>query len=124
MTIKEVCEKYQIRSDTLRYYERIGVIPKVHRNVNGYRDYTEEDLKWVQNAICLREAGVSVESICEYVKLFQLGNDTIEARLLLLAETKEQIMENRNKLDEALDRLDYKIERYEAALKTGKLVWK
>lgn len=44
MTIKQVCEKYQISPDTLRYYERTGVIPPVTRTPNGIRNYTEQDL--------------------------------------------------------------------------------
>lgn len=123
MTIKEVCQKFEITPDTLRYYERVGVIPEVHRTSGGNRDYTEEDLKWVKNAICLREAGVSVESIAEYVKLFQQGDVTIAARLSLLTETREQVLAARKKYDDALERLDYKISRYEDAMKTGVLTW-
>ena len=121
MTIKEVCEKYEITQDTLRYYERVGAIPEVNRTTGGIRDYTEENLKWVQNAICLRDAGVSVEAIAEYVKLFKQGDKTLEARLSLLQETREQVLETRRKYDEALGRLDFKIERYEQAVKTGVL---
>ena len=123
MTIKEVCEKYEITQDTLRYYERVGAIPEVNRTPGGTRDYTEEDLKWVKNAICLRDAGVSVEAIAEYVKLFKQGAKTIEARLSLLQETREQVLEARRKYDEALERLNFKIERYEQAVKTGMLDW-
>ncbi len=124
MTIKEVCEKFDITADTLRYYERVGVIPEVNRTSGGSRDYTEENLKWVKNAICLRKAGISIESIAEYVKLFQQGDETIAARLSLLIETKEQVLEAKKKYDDALAKLDYKIERYEEAIKTGKLTWK
>ena len=123
MTIKEVCQKFEITPDTLRYYERVGVIPEVHRTSGGNRDYTEEDLKWVKNAICLRKAGVSVESIAEYVKLFQQGDITIAARLSLLTETREQVLAARKKYDDALERLDYKISRYEDAMQTGVLTW-
>lgn len=123
MTIKEVCQKFEITPDTLRYYERVGVIPEVHRTSGGNRDYTEEDLKWVKNAICLRKAGVSVESIAEYVKLFQQGDVTIAARLSLLTETREQVLAARKKYDDALERLDYKISRYEDAMQTGVLTW-
>ena len=123
MTIKDVCEKYKITPDTLRYYERVGAIPEVSRTPGGTRDYSEEDLKWEKNAICLRNAGVSVEVIVEYVKLFKQGDDTIEARLSLLQETKERILEAKKKYDDALERLDFKIERYEQAVKTGILDW-
>ena len=69
MTIKQVCQRYGLTQDTLRYYEKIGVIPQVHRSSSGIRDYDEQDLSWVENAVCLRSAGVPVESIAEYVKL-------------------------------------------------------
>ena len=57
MTIKEVSEKYGISQDTLRYYERVNVIPKVTRTSGGIRDYQEEDLRWVELAVCMRNAG-------------------------------------------------------------------
>ncbi len=62
-----------------------------------------------------------MESIAEYVKLFQQGDVTITARLSLLTETREQVLAARKKYDDALERLDYKISRYEDALKTGVL---
>ena len=123
MTIKEVCEKFNLTPDTLRYYERVGVIPEVHRTKGGNRDYTDEDIKWVENAVCMRDAGVPVEMLIEYVKLCQEGNDTLEARANLLKEAREEILEARKKYDTALDKLDYKIGRYEIALKTGELTW-
>jgi MerR family transcriptional regulator, aldehyde-responsive regulator len=123
MTIREVSEKYGLSQDTLRYYERVGAIPEVNRTSGGIRDYTEEDLKWVKNAICLRDAGVSIEAIAEYVKLFRQGEETIEARLSLLTETREQVLAAKKKYDEALERLNFKIERYEQAVKTGVLDW-
>ena len=75
MTIKEVCEKYDITADTLRYYERVGVIPTVTRTAGGIRDYQESDIGWVENAICFRDAGMPVEMLIEYVRLFQEGTN-------------------------------------------------
>lgn len=123
MTIKDVCQKYNISADTLRYYERVGVIPEVHRTPGGIRDYNEEDLGWVQNAICFREAGVQVETLIEYVRLFQKGNETLEARRDLLKDAREEILEARKKYDTALEKLNYKISKYEEAVKTGELHW-
>lgn len=123
MTIKEVCEKYNLTADTLRYYERVGVIPEVTRTAGGIRDYQEEDLAWVENAVCMRDAGVPVEMLIEYVKLFQQGDETLEARTNLLKEARVQIMEAKKKYDVALEKLDYKIGRYELAQKTGVLTW-
>ena len=123
MTIKEVCEKYDITADTLRYYERVGVIPEVTRTPGGIRDYQETDIAWVENAICFRDAGMPVEMLIEYVKLYQEGDSTINARTNLLKEARESILEARKKYDIALEKLDYKIGRYEIAQKTGVLSW-
>ena len=123
MTIKEVCERYNLTPDTLRYYERVGVIPEVTRTAGGIRDYGDEDLKWVANAVCMRDAGVPVEMLIEYVKLFREGDGTIEARANLLKEARAQILEAKKKYDVALEKIDYKISRYELAQKTGVLTW-
>lgn len=123
MTIKEVSEKYNISADTLRYYERVGVIPVVTRTSGGIRNYCETDLEWVEMAVCFRNAGMTVEHLVEYVKLFQQGDSTIEARCDLLKEARQRILEERKRYDDALDRMNYKIEKYEQAVKTGKLVW-
>lgn len=123
MTIKEVSEKFGIPADTLRYYERVGMIPPVHRTESGIRDYTEDDISWVQLAVCMRSAGLPVEVMIEYLKLFQAGDDTIPARLQLLKDQKDVLLEQRQKIDATLDRLNYKIARYEIAVETGKLTW-
>lgn len=123
MTIKEVCEKYNLTPDTLRYYERVGVIPEVHRTKGGNRDYTEEDIGWVENAVCMRSAGVPVEMLIEYVKLYQEGDSTIKARRDLLAEARVAVQENLDKYQATMDKLNYKISRYDEALRTGVLSW-
>ena len=123
MTIKEVCEKYDLTPDTLRYYERVGVIPEVGRTKGGIRDYSEQDIKWVENAVCMRSAGVPVEMLIEYVKLFQEGDSTIIARRDLLMEARAEVQKNLDKYKATMDRLNYKISRYEEAVKTGVLTW-
>lgn len=123
MTIKEVSEKYDITPDTLRYYERVGVIPGVTRTPSGIRDFSETDINWVENAICMRSAGVPVEMIIEYVRLFQLGDETFEARCNLLKEARAEVEAARKRYDDELERLNYKIGKYEEAIKTGVLNW-
>ena len=123
MTVKEVSEKYNITQDTLRYYERIGMIPKVTRTSSGIRSYQKEDLEWVELAICMRSAGLPVEEMTQYVKLNQEGDTTIPDRLELLKKQREVLHEQRKQLDDTLERLNYKIERYEHAVDTGKLSW-
>ncbi|MDD7663870.1 MAG: MerR family transcriptional regulator [Eubacteriales bacterium] len=123
MTIKQVCQRYGLTQDTLRYYEKIGVIPPVHRSASGIRDYDEHDLGWVENAVCLRNAGVPVESIAEYVKLYQAGDETFAARRDLLSHVLADLTEQRSQLDAAIQKLTYKVSRYEAAVRTGVLSW-
>ena len=121
MTIKEVSEKYGVSQDTLRYYERMQMIPKVHRTSGGIRDYQAEDLRWVELAICMRSAGLPVEVMIEYLRLFQEGDATIPARLELLNEQMDALRAQKAQLETTMARLANKIEHYEEALKGYKL---
>jgi len=123
MTIREVSEKYQIPVETLRYYERVGVIPPVTRTAGGIRDYQAEDIQWVENAKCLRASGLPVEVLIQYLRLYRQGPETIGARLELLTQQRELLLEQERKLQESLRRLDNKIARYEAAVESGRLDW-
>ena len=123
MTIRQVCARYGLTQDTLRYYEKTGAIPRVKRSASGVRDYDAEALGWVENAVCMRGAGVPVERIAEYVRLFQAGDSTIAARRDLLAEVREGLLEQRRQLDGEIERLSFKIRRYDVAMRTGVLRW-
>lgn len=123
MTIKEVSERYGISQDTLRYYERSGMIPAVGRTAGGIRDYGEEDLGWVELALCMRSAGLPVEAMARYVELCLQGDATIPDRLRLLMDQRRTLIEQEEQIRVMLKRLDYKIFRYEEAVRTGKLTW-
>ena len=123
MMIAEVSKKYDLSPDTLRYYERVGMIPRVNRNKSGIRDYTREDCKWVELAKCMRSAGLPVEVMIEYLRLFQQGNTTIPARRELLLKQREELTAQRKAIDDTLKRLNFKISRYDIAMKTGILSW-
>lgn len=123
MTIKEVSEEFGISQDTLRYYERVGLIPPVTRTSSGNRDYQESDLGWVENAVCMRNAGVPIEALIEYVKLYQMGDTTFEARRQLLQEQYDALQEQKEQIEATMKRLDYKVSRYEKAVQTGVLSW-
>lgn len=116
MTITEVSEKYELTQDTLRYYERIGLIPHVNRNKSGIRNYTEEDCRWVEFIKCMRNAGLPIEALIEYVSLFQQGDTTIGARKELLTEQRNQLLQKMEDMQKTLERLNYKIEVYEEAV--------
>ena len=116
MTIAQVSQKYGVSADTLRYYERIGLLPPVGRTKSGIRDYTEEDCNWVNFIKCMRSAGLPVETLIEYVGLFGRGDETIPARKELLMEQRRQLAARIGEMQAVLDRLDKKIEGYESHL--------
>jgi DNA-binding transcriptional MerR regulator len=112
MTIAEVSEKYSMPEDTLRYYERIGLLPPVHRKKGGIRDYQEEDCTWIEFVHCMRNAGLSIEVLIEYLKLMQQGESTISTRKDLLIEQRRLLKQKIDMMQKTLERLDFKIENY------------
>ena len=116
MKIAEVSEKFGMSVDTLRYYERVGLIPPVHRNEGGIRDYDELDLRRVDFIKCMRGAGLPVEVLIEYMGLVLQGDSTIEARKEILVEQRDLVVAKMEEMQKTLNRLNYKIDLYEKAL--------
>ena len=113
MTIAEVSKLYDISADTLRYYERIGLIPPVPRTAGGIRDYDEASCKWISLMKCLRAAGVQIEALVEYTALAQQGDETQAARKAILVEQRAQLTARIAEMQQSLDRLEKKIEYYD-----------
>lgn len=116
MKIAEVSEQYGISTDTLRYYERVGLIPPVNRNESGIRDYNELDLRRVDFIKCMRSAGLPIEVLIEYVALVQKGDKTIETRKEILIEQRDFLVARMEEMQKTLDILNHKIEVYEKAV--------
>lgn len=116
MTIGEVSKKFNITTDTLRYYERIGLIPPVPRKGNGIRDYDETACKWVSFIKCMRSAGVQIEALIEYVALIQ-ADTGLERRKNILMEQRARLLKQEENLRSTIERLNYKIEHYEELFK-------
>ncbi len=113
MTIAEVSKKYDLTPDTLRYYERIGLLSNVPRNNNGIRNYDDKTCRRIEFIKCMRGAGVEIEVLIEYMTLFDKGKSTVRARKELLEEQRKKLLEKQKDITETLKRLDYKIELYE-----------
>ena len=113
MTIAEVGKQFNLTPDTLRYYERIGLVPKVGRTPGGIRDYSEADCRWVEFIKCMRSAGLPIEVLTAYVQLFRQGDKTTEARKEILKQQREQLLTKMEEMQKTLDTLDYKIGFYE-----------
>jgi DNA-binding transcriptional MerR regulator len=116
MRISEVSQQYGISADTLRYYERIGLIPPVNRKKNGIRDYDEIDVKRVEFVKCMRSAGLPIDALIAYYGLVQQGDDTIAARKEILKEHRERLLAKMQEIQKTLDLVDHKIQVYESAL--------
>ncbi|MDK2807663.1 MAG: MerR family transcriptional regulator, aldehyde-responsive regulator [Clostridiales bacterium] len=113
MNIAEVATKFDLTQDTLRYYEKVGLIPTVKRTSGGSRNYTEYDCGWIDFIKCMRSAGVQVDALVEYVKLFEQGDFTAGERKHILIRERDRISAQVAKMQCTLDRLNAKIERYE-----------
>ena len=113
MNIKKVSELTGISADTIRYYERIGLMPRVTRNQSGIRDFTEREIGLLEFVRCFRKAGVSVEALIDYVALLEEGEGTEEARLAILKEQAEKLDARLAELQAARERLAYKIDNYQ-----------
>lgn len=113
MTISEISKKYDLTTDTLRYYERIGLLTNIPRNKNGIRNYSETNCQRIEFIKCMRNAGVEIEILIEYMKLLESGKETVKARKELLEEQREKLLEKQKNINETIDRLNYKIKLYE-----------
>ena len=126
MNIKKAADMFDLSVDTLRYYERVGVIPPVSRNESGYRDYTTNDLNWIYLAKNLRNAGLSVESIIEFAHLAQLreAQNVEKAQKQILVDQLEELDRKLEEMQEVRELLVYKIETYDehiAKFKAGEM---
>lgn len=113
-TITEVSEKYDISSNTLRYYERIGLLPAIPRQSNGNRYFTDNNLKWLEMIICLRHSGIPIETLVNYVELLKQGKGTEKERENLLREQLTTLYQKQVNLRRSIDRLEHKIALYKS----------
>lgn len=116
MKIAEVSKRYGVSTDTLRYYERIGLLRHIPRNRSGIRDYDEASCNAVEFVKCMRDAGMTIESLVEYMELLDEGEATAAARKELLVRQSAAIRAHIAELERALERLDYKIEHYDEVM--------
>ena len=113
MNIKKVSEITDVSADTIRYYERIGLLPRITRTNSGVRDFTEREIGILEFVRCFRKAGMSVEALIEYISLLEEGEGTERERLRLLTEQRDEMDDRIYELNQARERLNYKIENYE-----------
>lgn len=118
MTIREIAAKTNMSTDTLRYYERIGLLPPVPRNAAGIRTYDEYFIKFINFIKKLKASGMSLEHIIDYIRLAELGDATLQERKRLLAEAREMLSEKIHDLQLAVQEADYQLNNYENLLQS------
>ena len=119
MTIKEASQLTGVSADTLRYYERIGLIPAVPSNESGIRNYDETSIGWINFIKCMRSAGLPIEALIEYVALYKEGSKTEDSRKAILIEQRDILQERMSSLQKTLDKLNYKIDNYELLMRNA-----
>lgn len=111
MTIKEVSEKFNVSQDTLRFYEKVGLISPVPKK-NGRRDYGQKDVDNLEFIFCMRSAGLPIEVLKTYIDLCKKGDNTVEQRKSILIEQRDNLKSKLDEMQKALDKLNYKIDVY------------
>lgn len=114
MNIAQVSKKFDITKETLRYWERLGLLPEIPRNESGYRDYGEYELNWVFFIQVMRKAGVSIEALVEFVELYRLKTDTRAAQKQLLIEQRDKLEQQKREIEKTLNYLNYKLDNFES----------
>lgn len=108
MKISEVSQKYHLTEDTLRYYEGIGLLPKVSKKSN-IRNYQEEDLKRIEFILCMKNSGLPLLQIKKFLDLYPLGKQSLLERIHILENQKEILESEIKEKEKSLEFLKYKI---------------
>jgi len=108
----QTAERSGFSLDTLRYYERIGLLDPVERTSSGHRRFDEDDLEWLEVLRCLRDTGMPIAQMCRYAELARGGEATFAERLGLLTEHDAAVQERIAVLQAQREHLQEKIGWY------------
>ena len=117
MTIKEIAARTGVSADTLRYYERMGIIPAVPRTSGGGRNYDENFVEWVAFIQTLKGAGMSLEAIADYINLAKLGEQPCQQRKKILAQARDVLLQKIEALQNMARLADYQLMSYDTVLR-------
>lgn len=108
-TVKEVSEQTNLKPHVLRYYEKEGLLPHISRTKGGIRHYTDEDLEWLGLICCLKNTGMSIRQIRDFVNLSLQGPKTLSKRCELLKRHQQDVAANIADLQRHLEIVTHKI---------------
>jgi DNA-binding transcriptional MerR regulator len=118
-TIQQVAQKTGLSIHTLRYYEKVGLLAPIQRASNGHRQYSAEDITWLEFLVRLRETGMSIQKVLAFADLVRQRPNEVGERLLLLEEHRERVKKNLEQLTHHLQVIEMKIEHYKHLEATG-----
>jgi DNA-binding transcriptional MerR regulator len=108
-TVRIAAEKAHLSPNALRYYEKEGLLPHVNRSKSGYRHYTEDDLEWLSLICCLKNTGMSIKQIRDFVNLSLQGPETLKDRCEMLCAHKQEVEERIAEMNRHLEKVTHKI---------------
>ncbi|MHC5249498.1 MerR family transcriptional regulator [Enterococcus sp. LJL90] len=112
MNISQAAKQLDLTSTTLRYYETIGLIPPIERTASGVRNYSEENVDWIYTIKCMRDAGLSIDSLIQYNALYLEGAQTYDERKAILMKERQNLVDKIAEFQTTLSRLDYKLNNF------------
>lgn len=115
-SMKETCQKTNLTYDTLKYYCNEGLIPNVKRDKNNYRIFTDNDITWINNLSCLKNCGMSILEMKEYLKLCTQGEKTINKRKQILDKKLKELTIKKQKIQKSIDYINWKQSYYDDIL--------
>lgn len=118
-SIQDASAETGVSRDTLRYYEKIGILPGIARSRSGHRRFTDDDMGWIKLVQCLRATGMPIEDLHAYAELMQQGDSTAGDRLRILERHRRRISEEMAGLQAALELVERKIAGYDEILARG-----
>lgn len=119
-SMKQACEQTNLPYETLKFYCNQGLIPNVKRDSNNYRIFDENDIAWINSLNCLRNCGMSISEMKNYIKLCLEGESTIPERKEILAIKRQSLLEQQKLIQESIDYIDWKQGFYDDVL-SGKI---
>lgn len=111
-TIKQAAERTGLTEHTIRYYDREGLLPLLKRTDSGIRSFSDTDLDWLGLICCLKNSGMPIETIKQFMSLCLQGERTVEERREILLKHKENILVQMEQLKKGLSTVNYKLEHY------------
>ena len=115
-TMKDVCKQVNMPYETLKFYCNKGLVPNVKRDNNNYRIFDENDVAWIKSLICLKNCGMSIQEMKEYLDLCLEGPSTIPQRKVILDKKREELLGKVAVLQKSIDYIDWKQGFYDDVL--------